>query len=150
MPEEVRANAGSKETHETRSVVGRFLRRRLPFLVVVLLLAVLGVLLFVIELPPDVGRAIHAYFNYGEALFWGIAGVCVFRRSRKQPPASRSAGSVAAVAFIAFGVSDLIEIRTGTWYDPWWLFAWKATCVVTLVSCLLVHVRRSGKAPFSG
>ena len=127
------------------------MRRRLPFLVVALLLVVLGVLLYVgaIELPTQVARTTHVLFNHAEAVIWGIAGICVFWRSRKHPAAHRTVGSVACVAFFAFGVSDVIETRTSTWYDPWWLFAWKAACVLILLSCLLFHARsnRRGAGP---
>ena len=125
--------------------MGPFAWRRLPFLIVVFLLATLGVLLCsgAIELSEEVAKTTHVVFNYGEAAFWGIVGVCLFWRSRSQPAVSRAAGSVASVTFLAFGVSDLVETRTGTWYDPWWLFAWKAACVLILLSCLFVHARHA-------
>jgi hypothetical protein len=121
------------------------MRRRLPFLVVVFVLATLGVLLHLgaFEIQGEAGRTIHVVFNYGEAVVWGIAGAWVFWRSRKQHRAARILGSVASAAFLAFGVSDLIETRTGAWYEPWWLLAWKAACVVVLVACLCVHARQS-------
>jgi hypothetical protein len=127
------------------------MRRRLPFLVMVLLLVALGLLLYVgaFELPSEVAKTTHVFFNYGEAAVWGIAGIYVFWRSRKQHSAARILGRVASMAFLAFGVSDLIETRTGTWYDPWWLFAWKAICVLILLSCLGVYARhtRRGATP---
>jgi hypothetical protein len=52
---------------------------------------------------------------------------------------------LAAVTLVAFGISDYAEIRTGgEWWRPWWLLAWKATCVVTLMSLLLVARRAKG------
>jgi hypothetical protein len=48
---------------------------------------------------------------------------------------------VAATASVLFGISDIVETRTGTWYEPWWLFAWKAACVVCLLGCLAVYRR---------
>jgi hypothetical protein len=42
------------------------------------------------------------------------------------------AGRGLAVALLAFGVSDLVETRTGAWYDPPWLLAWKAACVIAI------------------
>ena len=119
------------------------LRRKLLFFIVLLLLAVLGTLIHlgVIELPAQVARQTHVLFNYGEAAVWGIAGVYVLWRSRHRPKATRILGSVASVAFFAFGISDLVETRTGTWYEPWWLLAWKAACVLILLSCLYFHAR---------
>jgi hypothetical protein len=30
-----------------------------------------------------------------------------------------------------------VEARTGAWWEPWWLFVWKALCVVGLLyGCL--------------
>jgi len=37
--------------------------------------------------------------------------------------------TIAAVAFALFGISDLVEAKTGAWWRPWWLLAWKAACV---------------------
>ena len=60
--------------------------------------------------------------------------------------ARRVPATVAAIAFILFAVSDAVEIATGAWWRPWWLFAWKATCVVILVGILVKSVRRKGQA----
>ena len=121
------------------------MRPRLPFLVLVLLVAVLGVLLYagVFELSIEVAKTTHVLFNYGEAAVWVIVGLCLLWRSRKEHSVARILGRVASLAFLAFGVSDLIETRTGTWYEPWWLFVWKAACVVILLSCLCVYARHT-------
>jgi hypothetical protein len=29
--------------------------------------------------------------------------------------------------------SDLVEARTGAWWKPWWLFVWKAACVLLML-----------------
>jgi hypothetical protein len=97
----------------------------------------------VFELRIEVAKTIHVLFNYCEAAIWGIAAAFVLWRSHKQDSVARLLGRVASLTFIAFGVSDLVETRTGTWYDPWWLFAWKATCVLILVSCLCIHAYRT-------
>jgi len=39
---------------------------------------------------------------------------------------------IAFGAFLLFSGSDAMTITTGAWWRPWWLFVWKATCVVTL------------------
>lgn len=33
------------------------------------------------------------------------------------------------ITLVAFGISDLVETRTGAWYRPWWLLVWKGVCV---------------------
>lgn len=52
-------------------------------------------------------------------------------------PAHRKLQIGASVTFILFGVSDFIEMRTGAWYTPWTLFAFKAACVASF----LIHMR---------
>ena len=38
---------------------------------------------------------------------------------------------LAAVVLVAFGASDWFEANTGNeWWHPWWLFLWKAACVL--------------------
>ena len=121
-----------------RTVVGKP-RSRKPFVIIVGLLAILGLLAVfrVIELRPRAASTVHAVFNYVEAAIWGVAGLCTIWRLRGKGNGStlRVLSCVAAVAFLAFGLSDLVEVRTGTWYAPWWLFAWKAACVLTLLAC---------------
>jgi hypothetical protein len=80
-------------------------------------------------------------FNYCEAVLWFVLGVVVVIAARKQSAAVRRKASVAFVAFLAFGVSDLIEVRTGAWWTPWWLFVLKAACVLVLVGCLWRHMQ---------
>ena len=46
-----------------------------------------------------------------------------------------------AVTIAVFGVSDLVEARTGAWWKPWWLFVWKAACVVIMFLGFLHYFR---------
>jgi hypothetical protein len=78
-------------------------------------------------------------FNYGEAVLWFVLGVVVLIAARRQSAAVRRNAWIAFVAFLAFGVSDLIEVRTGAWWTPWWLFVLKAACVLVLAGCLFRH-----------
>lgn len=48
---------------------------------------------------------------------------------------------LAAVTFAAFGLSDVVEVQTGAWYRPWWLFAWKAACVAVFAGLLAERFR---------
>jgi hypothetical protein len=54
---------------------------------------------------------------------------------------------MAAGTFVLFGASDLIEVRTGAWWRPWWLLAWKAACVFALIVLLVGYYRASGRGP---
>ena len=84
-------------------------------------------------------------FNFLEALLWlGIAAgfAAVFYRRRKNPRLMLAAG----LLFVAFGVSDFVEIKTGAWYRPWWLFAWKAASVVGFFVVFVLFWRRRSAA----
>lgn len=72
-----------------------------------------------------------ATFNLVEAAIWALFGVILLGAAARRRPGWRHA-VVAGAAFLAFGASDLVEVRTGTWWRPWWLLAWKAGCVVVL------------------
>ena len=67
--------------------------------------------------------------NVAEACLWiGLAVLALRRRVGQW-----SIGLAAALTL--FGVSDLVETQTGAWYDPPWLLAWKAICVLALIVC---------------
>lgn len=67
----------------------------------------------------------HAVFNYGEAGLWFvIACVLMLRRHSVKPWRW-----LLPCTFALFGVSDLIEAKTGAWWEPWWLLVMKAACV---------------------
>lgn len=79
---------------------------------------------------------IHTWFNYGEALLWiGISFFLILRIFRKNMP-HRSLYAVLIIGFFAFGVSDLVEVQSGAWWQPWWLLLWKALCVAVLAPSL--------------
>jgi hypothetical protein len=127
---------------------------RLPLIAIILALAGGGVLLGsgLIPIPAEAAARAHTVFNYVEAGVWAAAGIYVLLRSRGRNRALRRLAAAASIAFFAFGASDLVEVRTGTWYEPWWLLVWKAACVVVLLSCLAVHrrLRRCGPRGQSG
>jgi hypothetical protein len=84
----------------------------------------------------------HQTANTLEAILWGIIG-CVFiwQAIRNRSTDSRNRCWIAAIAFLAFGLSDVIEITTGAWWRPWWLFLMKAVCVLVLVGLYIDNVR---------
>lgn len=41
----------------------------------------------------------------------------------------RSLCGLLASAFLAFGLSDIIESQTGAWWRPWWLLVLKGGCI---------------------
>lgn len=78
---------------------------------------------------------LFVWSNYAEAFLWVAIGVAVsvFGRSRARIGLT--------TALIAFGVSDLVETRTGAWYRPWWLLGWKAACVLAMVVLGAIEIR---------
>lgn len=86
-----------------------------------------------------------ALFNSLEALLWfTIAGILAGRvLFRSTPPDTWGIALVASLAFLLFGISDLIEVRTGAWWRPVWLLALKAACLITLLGCAWLYSRKS-------
>ena len=80
------------------------------------------------------------WFNLIEALFRGAFGVGLLVQAWRSGE-HRQLALVAGVSLVLFGLSDLVEIRTGSWLRPWWLFGWKAVCLVTLVGTYVGYVR---------
>ncbi|MEM6315778.1 MAG: hypothetical protein AAF743_16945 [Planctomycetota bacterium] len=71
--------------------------------------------------------------NLAEAVVWFVVAAVVAWRFRTW---------ALAVILVAFGVSDIVETRTGAWYRPWWLLVWKAACVIGAIG-LIWQARRS-------
>jgi hypothetical protein len=87
-----------------------------------------------------------AYFNFAEATLWIVISIVLFVKRLKSEPAEAKLQLIAAIAFLLFGFSDLVETQTGAWWRPWWLFVWKACCVIVLVGTLVAHLRAKKSA----
>ena len=92
-------------------------------------------------------ESVFYVFNLCEGLLWigmaiGFSVVFIFKR--RDPYLMLSTG----LLFLAFGISDFVEIETGGWYKPWWLLLWKASCLVGFASVytLFRKRRRASKA----
>ena len=83
-------------------------------------------------------------FNFWEAWLWfACAGVLALRALPAGRP-HRQLSVYAALAFLLFGLSDLVEIRTGAWWRPWWLLTWKGACLVAFAALYYAYRRRAG------
>ena len=80
--------------------------------------------------------------NYVEARLWITIAVLFAILSTRRRGAVRSRCAIAAVAFLLFGLSDVVEAQTGAWWRPWWLLVWKATCVLAFAWLLWRHRAR--------
>jgi hypothetical protein len=66
--------------------------------------------------------------NRIEAGLWFVVALILLLALRRR--LSSRLLALLVIALIAFGISDLVETRTGAWYRPWWLLLWKGVCVV--------------------
>jgi hypothetical protein len=78
--------------------------------------------------------------NYAEACLWAVIAIG-FAAHAAARPARRRTSLLAAVAFLAFGLSDIVEARSGAWWRPWWLLAWKGVSLVVFAWLLRAYVR---------
>lgn len=80
------------------------------------------------------------WFNLGEAILWFCVGVRFGFRAfagagaPEKKSRQRMRLLAAAMVFLAFGASDLVEIQTGAWWHPWWLLVWKGSCIARLIA----------------
>ncbi len=68
--------------------------------------------------------------NLIEAGFWFAVALFLLFKAVKARRRLRTILSVLSVAFFFFGISDVIESRTGAWWTPIWLLLLKAACVM--------------------
>jgi hypothetical protein len=77
-------------------------------------------------------------YNYIEIGIWCATATIVAVVALRRTGAAGREFAVASLALFAFGASDYAEIVTGgEWWTPWWLLAWKASCVLALLVLLL-------------
>ena len=89
-------------------------------------------------------RDASAFYNYFEVGLWTLAAVVLALHGLRRQGLVRRDCLVGAAALLAFAGSDWAEAKTGnTWWDPWWLLAWKATCLLTFPVLLVRAVRRT-------
>ena len=88
-------------------------------------------------------RDLALWFNYVEVALWPVVGLVLAVHGLRRTGAVRRDCLIAATVLIAFGASDWFEANEDNeWWRPWWLFCWKAACVVTLAWLLLVAWKR--------
>ncbi len=85
---------------------------------------------------------VHTVGNAVEAALWAILGLVMAGFALRPKTQAKRSCLQAAVVFVVFGLSDVVEMRTGAWWRPWWLLGWKALCVLALAALLVGHWRR--------
>jgi hypothetical protein len=87
-------------------------------------------------------------YNYFEVGLWTLAAVVLAVHGLRREGVVRRDSLIGAGALLAFAGSDWAEARTGnTWWDPWWLLAWKAACVLTFLVLLVRGMGRTRATP---
>lgn len=75
-----------------------------------------------------------AGLNSIEALVWVTIGVFLLSSSKKLAVNSPKKDVVfLGILFVAFGSSDVVEVYTGAWWEPWWLLTWKILNAIWLL-----------------
>ncbi|MEG4584906.1 hypothetical protein QUA54_06605 [Microcoleus sp. MOSTC5] len=84
---------------------------------------------------------IYVNGNYIEAFLWFSFGMGFALNAGKTSGKIRNHRLITTLIFFLFGGSDIVEVQTGAWWSPWWLFVWKASCVVSMVILFWVYLR---------
>jgi len=76
-------------------------------------------------------------FNYIESALWFVIAIGLIIKSISIGRTSSlfSIVVIAAISFIAFGISDIIEANTGAWWRPTGLLILKACCIFSFIVC---------------
>jgi hypothetical protein len=80
--------------------------------------------------------------NQSEAAIWFLIAAVFLWSAWRQRGDARRLCVVATATFLLFGISDLVEIRTGAWWRPWWLLVWKGACILAMIWLLWADKRR--------
>jgi hypothetical protein len=85
--------------------------------------------------------------NFIEAALWGVIGIGFVLYAGLPRTTTRRTPLIAAATFLAFGLSDVIEARTGAWWRPWWLLVWKGVCIGIFATMLWRYVVTRASRP---
>jgi heme/copper-type cytochrome/quinol oxidase subunit 3 len=79
--------------------------------------------------------------NVTEIILWSSFGIGFAVIATRRRGTQRIRLFVLALAFLAFGLSDYLELQTGAWWRPLWLLVLKAACVAVFFLALRRHLR---------
>jgi len=86
-------------------------------------------------------QQIYVNGNYSEALIWFLLAIGFAVNAGKTSGRTRINRLITTLIFLLFGGSHIVEVQTGAWWSPWWLFVWKATCILSMVILFWVYLR---------
>ena len=84
---------------------------------------------------------IYVNGNYFEAFLWLGFAIGFAVNAGKTSGKTRINRLITTLIFLLFGGSDIVEVQTGAWWSPWWLFVWKASCVLSMAILFWVYLR---------
>ena len=84
---------------------------------------------------------IYVNGNYIEAFLWFCFAIGFAVNAGKTSGITRINRLITTLIFLFFGGSDIVEVQTGAWWSPWWLFVWKASCVLSMAILFWVYLR---------
>jgi hypothetical protein len=79
--------------------------------------------------------------NLIEAAVWFVVAALFILKAIRADSRLRLVFLLLAVAFLFFGISDLVESETGAWWRPLWLLALKTICVASFVFGFTAYYR---------
>ena len=84
----------------------------------------------------------YVAFNYLEALFWIVLGISALNAGTTFKE-FRKIALFTGINLVIFGMSDILEARLGSFFDPGreWLFAVKALCVLGLIASVVWYLQ---------
>ena len=92
------------------------------------------------DLPFVCKMDMSQIFNSLEMFIWLVVGVAFFANGFRQSNRYKKLTFLLVAAYIAFGLSDGVEVHTGAWWQPWWLLLWKVLCIVIFVISLTYYI----------
>ena len=87
-------------------------------------------------------ETVYSMGNYIEACIWELIGIIFIVKSIKSTRKNSHLFLIAAINFSLFGISDIVEVQTGAWWHPWWLFLWKISCVFVMFCLLIIYLKK--------
>jgi len=84
---------------------------------------------------------IYVKGNYIEAFIWFCFAVGFALDALKTSGTTRIHRLITTLIFLLFGCSDIVEVQTGAWWSPWWLFVWKVSCGLSMMLLFWVYLR---------
>ena len=84
---------------------------------------------------------IYVNGNYFEVFLWFCFAIGFAFNAGRTSGRTRINRLITTIIFLLFGGSDIVEVQTGAWWSPWWLFVWKASCVLSMAILFWVYLR---------